>query len=300
MNPIRRWLALGLFLFLVSITPALAEVRETDLWWTPDVVTKGGEKIDFLLHLIFWLTAVVFFLTQAVFIYFLIKYRRKRGVAAHYSHGNNSLELIWTTIPAVIFIGLWIGSNHVWWKDVRSPAPADSIKIDIVAYQYGWHIRNPGRDGKLGEFSQQMLTKDNIFGTKGGDDPEAMDDYQSEGVLTVPLGKPVNVILRSLDVIHAFYVPEFRMYQDIVPGRQIEWVWFETTRTGNFELACSQLCGAGHYNMKARINVVTVAEYDKLVAEKSKAARDESLKKQTSTLPPIPADIPPSAVAASR
>ncbi|MBS0659384.1 MAG: cytochrome c oxidase subunit II [Verrucomicrobia bacterium] len=281
MTSSRRLFGLSLLLLVLSVAPAFAEVRETNLWWTPDAATKHAHRIDSLLHLIFYLTAGVFVATQTVFIYFLIKYRRKRGVPAYYSHGNNQLEIIWTTIPALIFLALGIYGNRMWFREVRSPAPADAIQIDIVAYQYGWHVRNPGLDGKLGKFSQQALTKDNFFGLESND-PAGDDDYQSENVLTVPLGKAVHLHLRSMDVIHAFYVPEFRMYQDTVPGRLISWVWFEATRLGNFELACSQLCGAGHYNMKAKVNVVTLEEYNKLVAEKSKAALDSKKTKAAS------------------
>jgi cytochrome c oxidase subunit 2 len=286
------------FLFLAAFAPsASAQLRDSSMWWIPEVVTKGGEQIDFLFYFIFWLTFAVFLLTQSVFLYFIIKYRRKRGVPAVYSHGNNNLEIIWTTAPAVIFIILGVYSNRVWNRELRAPAPPDSIKIDIVAYQFGWHIRNPGRDGKLAESSTARQSKDNWFGVKE-DDVDGIDDYQSENVLTVPVGRNVNIILSSLDVIHSFYVPVFRMYQDAVPGRSINWVWFEATKTGTYDLACSQLCGSGHYNMKATINIVSQADYDKLVAEKSKAAALQKLQKNAAALPPPPADAPAASVAA--
>ncbi len=292
------WLILAcLFLVAVFAPSASAQVRETGMWWLPPVVTKGGEKIDFIFHIIFWLTFVVFVVVQATFLWFIVKYRRKRGVPAVYSHGNNQLEIIWTTAPALIFIVLGVYSNHIWNTEMRAPAPKDSIKIDIVAYQFGWHIRNPGRDGILGASSSELQSKDNWFGTKEGD-TSGIDDYQSENVLTIPVGRNVNVILSSLDVIHSFYVPVFRMYQDAVPGRHIDWVWFEATQTGTFDLACSQLCGSGHYNMKATVNIVSQADYDKLVAEKSKAAALQKLQKNAATLPPPPAGAPAAAVAA--
>jgi cytochrome c oxidase subunit 2 len=81
--------------------------------------------------------------------------------------------------------------------------------------------------------------------------------------LVVPVGRPVHLLLHARDVIHSFYVPEFRLYQDCVPGRTIGWVWFQATRTGNFQIACNQLCGTGHYNMKAPIRVVTEEEFQK-------------------------------------
>ncbi len=149
-----------------------------------------------------------------------------------------------------------------------------------MAKQFAWFIRNPGLDGKLGAFDQKLLSTENTFGLVEGDpDGAGKDDYTS-GELVIPVGRPINVVLRSQDVIHSFYVPEFRMYQDTVPGRQIEWVWFTCDRPGNFQLACSQLCGSGHYNMKAAVKVVSQEDYDKFVKEKSKAALLENLKKQ--------------------
>jgi cytochrome c oxidase subunit 2 len=257
--------------FLAGQSAALAETRTYDMWWAPKCVTVGGHQIDKLLMFIFWLTLTVFILTQTVYIYFLIKYRARRGVKAVYSHGNNKLELIWTTIPAVIFILLAVVSDRLWLQ-LRSPAPANAVKIDIVAYQFGFHIRNPGVDGKLGKYNQLWIEKGtNNFGVDLKD-PASRDDYQSENQLTLPVDRPVNVTLRSLDVIHAFYVPEFRMYQDIVPGREIDWVWFTPEKVGHYTLACNQLCGAGHFNMQAKIDVVSQADYAKLVAEKSAEA----------------------------
>jgi cytochrome c oxidase subunit 2 len=200
-------------------------------------------------------------------------------VRAVYSHGNDKLEAIWTLIPAAVFIGLAAYSNHLW-KELRAAAPEDSLRIDIVAKQFAWFFRNPGLDGKLGAYDQKLLSTENTFGLVAGDpDGAGKDDYTS-GELIIPIGRPVNVILRSQDVIHSFYVPEFRMYQDAVPGRQINWVWFTCDRIGNYQLACSQLCGSGHYNMKAAIKVVSQEDYEKLVKEKSKAALLENLKKQ--------------------
>ena len=111
----------------------------------------------------------------------------------------------------------------------------------------------------------------------------------SENQLTLPVNRPVNVILRSEDVIHAFYVPEFRMYQDIVPGRKIDWVWFTPEKTGHYALACNQLCGNGHYNMQAKIDVVSQEDYAKLVAEKSdNAIKAHQQKDQPPAASPAP------------
>ncbi len=257
-------------ILLLGLAPALAaDTHEGSLYWAPPNVTKSGEKIDTILNFIFWLTLAVFIATQIVYIYYLIRYRRKPGVKAQYSHGNNFLEIIWTTIPVAIFLGLAIYSNRVWFE-IHSNPPADAIQINVSSYQFGWDFRYPGADGKLGEVDVKEISLENKFGVKK-DDPAGKDDFTATE-LVIPYGRAVQIILNSRDVIHSFYVPAFRLYQDAVPGRTISWVWFEVTRPINLELACSQLCGTGHYNMKAPIRVVSQEEYDKWYADKVKAA----------------------------
>jgi len=279
-----------------GLTSAHAEFRTHDIWWAPQAVTAGGHRIDELLMFIFWLTLAVFVLTQVVYIYFIVKYRYRKGVKAVYSHGNNALEIFWTSVPAAIFILLAAYSDKLWFQ-LRSAAPKEALTLDIVAYQFGFHIRNPGKDDKLGAYAQEWMAKgDNNFGTDPTqDDPMGHDDYQSENQLTLPVNRPVNVVLRSQDVIHAFYVPEFRMYQDIVPGRKIDWVWFTPEKVGHYALACNQLCGAGHYNMQAAIDVVSADDYDKLITEKSAAAVNAWQQKNA----PKPAGVSNEAVPAS-
>ncbi len=268
-------------------TTARAELRDHNMWWTPKAVTTGGHQTDLLLMVIFWLTFFMFIVVTTTYIIFIVKYRYRKGVKAVYSHGNNSLELIWTATPAAIFIILALWSDRVWLQ-LRGPAPKDALSIDIVAYQWGFHIRNPGKDDTLGNYDQLWIEKGtNDFGIDPKD-PRNQDDYTSENQLTLPVNRPVNVILRSEDVIHAFYVPEFRMYQDILPGRKIDWVWFTPEKVGHYALACNQLCGTGHYNMQAKIDVVSQEDYQKLVDEKSAGAiKAHEAKDQ----PPVPAPV---------
>jgi len=253
--------------FVLGLSSAGA--ADHNLYWAPPNVTVGGEKIDAILNFIFWLTLVVFILTQTVYIYYLVKYRRKPGVKAHYSHGNNFLEIIWTTIPTVIFLGLAIYSNRVWEEIHRDP-PSDALQVNVSSYQYGWDFRYPGADGKLGNVEVKTITPENKFGVSSLD-PTAADDFTSTE-LVIPARRAVHIILNSRDVIHSFYVPSFRLYQDAVPGRTITWVWFEVKYPVNLELACSQLCGTGHYNMKAPIRVLSQEDYEKWYEGKVKAA----------------------------
>jgi cytochrome c oxidase subunit 2 len=252
---------------------ALAEVRERNLYWAPEAATVGAKKVDTLLNFIFYLTAVVFVLTQSVYIYYLVKYRKRPGSKAYYSHGNNKLEIIWTAIPTAIFLGLVIYSNRLW-SELHSPPPEGSVKVDVVSYQFGWDMRYAGADGQLGKVDVRSYSVDNKFGLVP-DDAAGDDDFSSTE-LVIPVNKPVHIYLHSRDVIHSFYVPQFRLYQAAVPGRTIAWVWFEPTRTGNFELACSQICGSGHYNMKAPIRVVSQEEFEKWQAGKINAKAEEA------------------------
>ena len=273
----RRFLAKLLLctalLLLAGSFDALAEVRERNLYWAPEAATVGAKKVDTLLNFIFYLTATVFVLTQTVYIYYLVKYRKRPGSKAYYSHGNNKLEIIWTAIPTAIFLGLVIYSNRLW-AELHSPPPEDSVKVDVVSYQFGWDMRYAGADGQLGKVDVHSYSVDNKFGLVP-DDAAGDDDFSSTE-LVIPVNKPVHIYLHSRDVIHSFYVPEFRLYQAAVPGRTIAWVWFEPTRTGNFELACSQICGSGHYNMKAPIRVVSQEEFDKWQAGKIAAKAEEA------------------------
>jgi cytochrome c oxidase subunit 2 len=155
------------------------------------------------------------------------------------------------------------------WSDIHKPAPANSLNIEVLAYQYGWDLRYPGVDEKLGEFDLKAMDPlKNKWGLTSTDGAAA-DDFESQE-LVVPVHRPVHLHLVSKDVIHAFYVPSFRVYQDLVPGRVITWLWFETVDTGNFQIACSQLCGAGHYNMKADIKVIAPEEFSKWYETKAK------------------------------
>jgi cytochrome c oxidase subunit 2 len=261
-------------LFLLALAPeALAQARESNLYWAPEAATVGAKKVDTLLNFIFYLTATVFVLTQTVYIYYLVKYRKRPGSKAYYSHGNNKLELIWTAIPTAIFLGLVIYSNRLW-AELHSPPPDGAVKVDVVSYQFGWDMRYAGADGQLGKVDVHSYSVDNKFGLVP-DDPAGDDDFSSTE-LVIPVNKPVHIYLHSRDVIHSFYVPAFRLYQAAVPGRTIAWVWFEPTKTGNYELACSQICGSGHYNMKAPIRVVSPEEFAKWQAGKIEAKAEEA------------------------
>ena len=213
------------------------------LRWLPEDVSTYGHEIDALFYLIYYITAVTFILVTVLMVVFLVKYREQPGRRAIYTHGNTTLEIIWTIIPAAILIVLSFMSVSTWAKVKRSVPPTD-FEIQVTAKQFNWEVIYPGADAK--------------FGTS--------DDVNFDNDLHVPVNKVVRIHLGSRDVIHSFFLPNLRLKQDAVPGRTIP-VWFEATKPGKYELPCAELCGFGHSGMKGWLYVHTPEEYAKWAAE---------------------------------
>ncbi len=247
--------------FALTLASAQAEIRETSVWWLPRNVNMFGHDVDFLFYIILFLTGVAFIGVFFAMILFLIKYRYRPGVPAIHTHGNNALEVVWTTIPAFIFLALAIYGNEQWSKMRRQTPPANALPVAVVGEQFGWNVRYPGPDGKLGKMVAAKISKENPFGIDLADSA-GLDDFTTYNELVFPVGRPVRLYLGSKDVIHAFYVPEFRLYQDMVPGRVYDFVWLKAEATGNFQLACNQLCGQGHYKMFGKLSVVPELDYE--------------------------------------
>ena len=216
-------------------------------WWLPENVSTFGGEIDWLFELIYWITAVTGILVFAAMIAFLVMYRDRPGRRARYTHGNATLEIVWTIVPALILVVLTFLSVPAWSKIKMSVPPTDFV-VQVTAKQFNWQVFYPGPDGK--------------FGT--ADDKKFLDEMH------VPMNKPIKVILKSQDVIHSFFVPSFRIKQDAVPGREIV-AWFDATKPGKYEWPCAELCGFGHSGMKGWVYVHTAADYEKWAAENLKS-----------------------------
>jgi len=217
-------------------------------WWLPENVSTYGREIDWLFHLIYYITGVTAILVFATMLVFLVMYRDRPGRRARYTHGNTTLEIVWTVVPALILVVLTLLSVPAWSK-IKMTMPETDFVVQVTAKQFNWQVTYPGADGK--------------FGT--ADDKTLLDEMH------VPVNKVVRVILRSQDVIHSFFVPQFRMKQDAVPGREIR-QWFEATKPGRYEWPCAELCGFGHSGMRGWIYVHTPDEYGKWAAENLTAA----------------------------
>jgi len=227
-----------------ALAPALA--HGLPFWMQlPEGVSSFSGDIDWLFRLILWITGVIFVIVELLLVFFLIRYRHREGRRALYTHGNNRLEVIWTIVPAVICVVLALLSRRLW-ADIKQRMPEDAMQIEVTAEQFAWNIRYPGPDGKLG----------------------TADDIVTLNQLHFPVGKKVVVSLHSKDVIHSFFLPEFRVKQDAVPGMTTK-VWFDAARVGNWEIACAELCGLGHYRMKGFLTADSPEDFEKWLAEQA-------------------------------
>ena len=247
-------------------------------WWLPPQGSTFAAPIDNMFVWILVITGITFVLVEAGLIWFIFAYRERPGRKAFYTHGSTKAEIIWTAIPAVTMVILGIASNGLWVKiKGRHSVPANAYTIGIHAKQFEWWFSYPGADGKLGPVSAKNVSKENPTGVDR-EDPSSLDDIVVRNQMHIPVGRPVVAIMNAEDVIHSFFVPEFRVRQDIVPGTEIK-SWFEATVPGKYELGCSQLCGLGHYKMRAQVTVDTQEDFDawlqKTVKDKQTADADQ-------------------------
>jgi cytochrome c oxidase subunit 2 len=213
-------------------------------WGFPVNVSTFGDQIDATYGAIFVATAIMFVIVEVMLIYFVIRYRHREGRRAIPVHGNLKLEIVWTVVPFIGVMVIALMSVTVW-LDIKKADrfPADALELGVHAKQFEWNITYPGPDGRLG----------------------TDDDFQKRNQLHIPVGRPVRVTLTAEDVIHSFFLPHFRVKQDAVPGMQIP-VWFEATTPGDYVLGCAELCGLGHYRMRAAVTVHSAEDFEAWLA----------------------------------
>lgn len=267
------------FLMIVFLVLGLIGV-----WWCHDLLegkmlgesaSEQGVEVDRLIKITFIITMAVFVVTQILLFWFAFKYQEKEGKTAFYFPHNNKLEVIWTVIPAIVLtILVAFGIRH--WLRITSEAPKDAMIVEVTGKQFNWIVRYPGKDGQLGRKNfKNINNEDNPVGQDWADKLNEDDVIAPD--LHLVVGKNVKLIIGSRDVVHDVGLPHFRLKMDAVPGIPTT-LWFKplyTTaemkkRTGNpdfvYELSCDQMCGSGHYSMKANIIVETQEEYDKWLA----------------------------------
>jgi cytochrome c oxidase subunit 2 len=263
--------------------PRGVEDMTTNWLGLPALASAHGGQVD---NLIAWVHVFMFILFVgwgAFFVYTLVRFRRSRHPVATYtgvkSHMSSYLEVGVLVIEMVLLFGF---SIPLWAARVdRIPPENEALVVQVTAEQFAWNVRYAGPDGKFGRTDIKLIDmQDNPLGVDRSD-PDAKDDVTTLNQLYLPVNKPIIVKFRSKDVIHSFNVPEFRVKQDAIPGLTIP-IWFVPnvttaemrTRTGNpefdYEIACAQLCGLGHYRMRGFITVVNADEFQKWMDDKVK------------------------------
>jgi cytochrome c oxidase subunit 2 len=225
-------------------------------WWTP--IASNWGYIDDTIILTFWITGAVFVAIVIFMAYCLIRYRHTPDRVAEYEPESTKMEWWLTIVTSLGVAGMLAPGLFVWNQYVTVPEDADHV--EVLGQQWSWNYRYPGKDGVLGKSEPQFVTYENPFGIVPGD-PNGLDDVLIEGDnLHLPLGRPVKMLLRSIDVLHDFYVPQFRAKMDLVPG-MITYFWITPTRTGTFEVLCAELCGLAHHAMRSYVVVEEESDF---------------------------------------
>lgn len=220
----------------------------------PKSVSTYGQQFDSLLVYITVVTMILFVIAQVFLFYTFIKYRKKDGAKASYLNGTGWKQLRWIILPLILVVGLDFSidlKNVSLWNRIKVDMPTADYHIRITGQQFAWVFTYPGADG--------------ILGTE--------DDFKVMNELHVPMNKNIVFELEAKDVIHSFWVPQLRLKQDAVPGRNITG-WFNVTEAGEYEIACAEICGAGHTNMAARLFSHSDEEFQAWVQKQTQPAAD--------------------------
>lgn len=254
----------------------------------PESASAHGGRIDAM----FWTTTVitlfVFFITQILLFGFLFKYRGSDKRKAYYYPHNNTIEKVWTIIPAIVLTVLVVFGFFTWRAVTNTDNLKGDINIDVTGHQFAWEIRYPGKDGILGSVNYQLYTPNNILGVNFKD-RNSFDDLKAD-TLVLPVNREIRINIHAQDVIHSVYLPHFRVQMNAVPGLPTFFKFTPTITTADmrnrldnpqFEylLYCNKICGGGHYNMQKVVRVVSEDEYQAWLAHQKPYLSDQ-LKKE--------------------
>jgi cytochrome c oxidase subunit II len=256
---------LAVIIWIITLLSVLLFV--SGKWWFPTAISEHAPALDRQFMITIVVVGIAFTAAQVGLGWMVWKYRATGSAAdrATYSHGSNRLEVIWTVITAVVFIALGVMGQSVWASLRLHDAPAGSYSVEVVAQQFQWNFHYAGKDGKFGRTDPKLID-DSALNFVGLDsaDAAAADDAVT-ATLAIPVNRPVELRLRSKDVIHNFWVPQLRFKQDLVPGMEIK-VHFTANKVGKYELACAELCGQLHFKMKSYMLVLPEEEIQALQA----------------------------------
>ena len=264
------------YLFLIALIAGLYGVywsyanHGAQAWRA--AATEHGAKIDIMFLVTTAIITIVLVLTHISLFGFAFKYRATPTRRAYFYPHNNTIEKIWTIVPATVLTILVLFGFFTWRgiTNVSEEDQAKAIHIEVVGEQFAWTVRYPGRDGKLGERNYKLISPLNSLGIDFND-KDNWDD-QLGGEIVLPVNRPVRVQIGSKDILHSFFIPDFRVQMNAVPGMKTYFQFTPTVTTEemraklddydyDFVMLCAKICGGGHYNMQKRIRIVTEEEY---------------------------------------
>ncbi|WP_461100054.1 cytochrome c oxidase subunit II [Spirosoma luteolum] len=263
--------ALFLIFFVLGVIGVIWSYMHARQFFLPEASSPHGRRTDFLFWLSMGIIMFAFFVTNALLFIFAWKYQYKKGRRASYYPENHKLELIWTVIPAIVMAVL-VFTGWRAWRDIMAEAPKDAQVFEIIGKQFNWIVRYPGVDNnKLGAFNYKLIDNANDTGIDYTDEA-SFDDFTSTSELHIPVNKPVLLKIRARDVLHSVFIPHLRVKMDAVPGMPTRF-WFVADKTtdemrnatGNpnfgYEIACTEVCGRGHFSMRIRLIVEDEASW---------------------------------------
>jgi len=225
--------------------------------------TASGVDAQFLLTMV--ITGVAFVATQGLLLFYVLRYRGKRPGKPRMVFGNRTVEVVTVVLCSAVFLFLAISGQGVWARMQRAPE-ANPLMVQVLAEQFVWNVRYSGRDGQFGEIHPtQYDSSFNPFGTLNSD-TTAVDDVVLLNEIRVPVGRTVLLEMQAKDVIHSLFIPALRIKQDLVPGL-ITRLSFRAERVGEYEIACAELCGLGHYRMRGVLRVVEPQAFETWMQE---------------------------------
>jgi len=276
------WRKINGGLFIVALITGLYGV-----YWSYDVqgsmsvtesATVHGEDIDLMFYVTTIITTIVFILTHIFLFGFSFKYRGSVERKAYFYPHNNAVERIWTIVPAIV-LTILVLLGFFTWRGITNPSEAEQKKavlIEVRGEQFKWNIRYAGGDNQVGVSNYKLITPTNGLGIDFKDQ-KSWDDKLA-GEIVIPVNRPTRVMIGSKDVLHSFYIPDFRVQMNAVPGMPTFFQFTPKYTTAemrektndpkfDFVLLCAKICGSGHYNMQSKVTVVSEAEYAAWVAK---------------------------------
>jgi len=237
----------------------------------PIQASAHAAEIDHMTVLVHWLMLLLFVGWGAFFAFVLVRFRKGANPIASYAGAKGKISKgLEVGIAVIEVILLVFYAIPAWATRVRDfPADSEAVVVRVTGEQFAWNAHYPGNDGRFGRRDIKLVGADNPLGLDRTD-ADAKDDITTTNQLNFPVNRPVLVHLSSKDVIHSFGLFEMRVKQDAIPGMDIP-VWFIPNRIGDYEIACSQLCGLGHYRMRGFVSVKTDADFKNWLAEEAKS-----------------------------